>query len=195
MVGRLIAGLWLAAAPLAAQHPEGWTGRADRGEASGIKFVAMAPGFHVTPGASGIVYRTADKAAGNFHAIGSFTQTKAPSHPEAYGMFLAGNNLAAENQSYIYFLIRGDGKYLVKKRDGAATVNIVGWTDHESIQKQDAAGKSTNQIEIDANGPKVVFKVNGKAVYEMEAANRGGQVGLRINHGLDLHIASFDVHH
>jgi hypothetical protein len=195
MAGRLIAGLCLVAAPLAAQLPEGWTGRADRGEASGIKFVAMAPGFHVTPGASGIVYRVADKAAGNFHAIGSFTQTKAPSHPEAYGMFLSGNNLTAENQSYIYFLIRGDGKYLVKKRDGATTANIVGWTDHEAIQKQDAAGKSTNQIEIDANGPKVVFKVNGKAVYEMEAPNRGGQVGLRINHGLDLHIANFDVHH
>lgn|GEM_PF-5953492 len=72
---------------------------------------------------------------------------------------------------------------------------MVAWTDHEAIQKQDAAGKATNNVEIDAAGPKVVFKVNGKSVYEMEMADRAGNVGLRLNHGLDVHISGFAVHH
>lgn len=194
MIGRLVGSLLVVASPLLAQLPEGWAGRADKGEASGIKFLAMGPGFHLTPGASGIIYRAADKTEGKFHSIASFTQTKAPSHPEGYGMFLAGNSLDGADQSYVYFLIRGDGKFLIKKREGATTADVMAWTGHDAIQKQDAAGKSTNSMEIDASGAKVAFKVNGKVVYEMDAPNRAGQVGLRLNHGLDLHIAGFEVH-
>lgn len=194
MVGRWVGALLLVASPLAAQLPEGWSGRADRGELAGLKVAAMGPGLHLSPGAAGIVYRASDKSAGKFHTLATFTQTKAPSHPEAYGIFFSGKDLDGEKQSYVYFLIRGDGKYSVKKRDGAAATTAVDWTDHAALQKQDAAGKATNNIEIDASGPKVVFKVNGKSVYEMEMADRAGMVGLRLNHGLDVHIAGFEVH-
>jgi hypothetical protein len=47
---------------------------------------------------------------------------------------------------------------------------------------------------VDATGEKVVFKVNGKSVYELAEANRAGIVGLRLNHGLDVHIDGFAVH-
>ena len=40
----------------------------------------------------------------------------------------------------------------------------------------------------------MIFKVNGKPVYTMETADRAGIVGLRTNHGLDLHISGFAVH-
>lgn len=140
------------------------------------------------------MYREADKVPGKFHTLATFTQLKAPSHPEGYGLAFAGKDLAAEGQSYVYFLVRGDGKYLVKKRTGATTASVVEWTDSEAVVKADAAGKATNKLEIDASGAKVAFLVNGKTVYEMAMADVGGVVGLRVNHGLDVHIDGFAVH-
>lgn len=195
MVSRLVGALLLVATPVMAQGlPEGWMARADRGEASGVKFVAMGGGFHISPGSAAVIYRDADKVEGNFHTVVSFTQTKAPTHPEGYGLVFGGTDLGGPGQAYVYFLVRGDGKFTVKKRAGAEATNVKEWTDSDAIQKGDEAGKATNKLEIDAAGPKVAFKVNGKTVYEMEGATKAGVVGLRVNHGLDVHIAGFAVH-
>src|SRR5689334_24465503 len=118
MLRMTVPTLLLLATPALAQLPAGWNGRADRGDASGLKFAAMGTGFHVSPGQAGVYYRDTDKVGGKFHATVTFTQTKAPAHPEGYGVIIAGSDLAAENQKYVYFLIRGDGMYLVKKREG-----------------------------------------------------------------------------
>jgi hypothetical protein len=196
MVRFLIPTLLVLSTPALAQLPAGWAARPDRGDVADVKFAAMGPGFHVSPGQAAILYREADKTGGKFHSVVSFTQTKAPSHPEGYGVIIGGTDLAGEGQKYTYFLIRGDGKYLVKKRDGAQTSSVVDWTDSDAIVKADASGKATNKVEVDASGANVVFKVNGKSVYTLNApeAQRGGIVGLRVNHGLDVHIADFAVH-
>lgn len=183
------------ATPVAAQLPAGWSARPDRGEVAAVKFAAMGPGFHVSPGQAALIYRDQDKVEGKFHTLATFTQTKAPTHPEGYGIAFGGNDLQGAGQKYVYFLIRGDGMYTVKKREGDAAANVVGWTASDAIHKADSAGKATNQIEIDGTGPKVNFVVNGKVVYSMDQAERGGVVGLRVNHGLDLHIEGFAVHH
>jgi hypothetical protein len=109
-------------------------------------------------------------------------------------MVFAGKDLAGEGQSYVYFLVRGDGKYLIRKRTGATTSDIVAWTDSDAIQKADAAGKATNKLEIDASGAKVGFLVNGKTVHQMAMADVAGIVGLRVNHFLDVQIEGFAVH-
>ncbi len=196
MVRFIVPTLLAIATPALAQLPAGWSGHADKGDVATLKFAAMGTGFHVSPGQAGIYFREADKTSGKFHATVTFTQTKAPSHPEGYGMIVAGSDLTADAQKYVYFLIRGDGMYLVKKRDGAATSSVQDWTASDAIVKADAEGKATNKVEVDAAGAKVNFKVNGKTVYEWAApeAQRAGYVGLRVNHGLDVHISDYQVH-
>jgi hypothetical protein len=179
--------------------PDGWSARTDRdAPLSNVKFVTMGDGFHATMGPAAILYRESDKVSGPFHAVASFTQTKAPRHPEAYGLFFGGKALDGEGQQYTYFLVRGDGKFLVKQRNGAETKNVTeGWTANAAVKSQDADGKATNKLEIDATTPgKVKFLANGTSVYEMDAspADINGIVGLRINHNLDVHVAGFGVH-
>ena len=130
----------------------------------------------------------------DFHAVATFAQTRPTSHPEAYGLFFAGNDLAGEGQRYIYFIVRADGKFQVKRRAGAEVTNLTPWTDHAAIAKAGEDGKAKNTLEIDANGEKVALKVNGTTVYELAEASRAGVVGLRLNHGLDVHIDGFAVH-
>lgn len=179
--------------------PAGWSARTDRdAPLSNVKFVTMGDGVHATMGPAAIFYRGADKVKVPFHAVASFTQTTAPMHPEAYGLFFGGKSLDGATQQYTYFLVRGDGKFLVKQRTGAETRNVSdGWTANAAVRSQDSTGKDTNKLEIDATTPgKVKFLANGTMVYEMDAsaADADGIVGLRINHNLDVHVGGFGVH-
>lgn len=179
--------------------PAGWAARTDRdAPLANVKFVSMGDGVHATMGPAAIFYRAADKVNGPFHAVASFTQTKAPMHPEAYGLFFGGKALDGAGQQYTYFLVRGDGKFLVKQRNGDDVKALSGaWADNAAVTKADASGKATNKLEIDAlTAGKVRFLVNGTSVYEMDAApaDINGTVGLRINHNLDVHVGGFGVH-
>ena len=180
--------------------PAGWTVRTDgSADKANVKIVPMGQGIHVTLGPAIILYQ--DKHAGNgaFHTLATFTQTKPSAHPEGYGLFFGGQALAGAAQKYTYFLIRQDGKYLVKRRDGDKTTDVTkGWVESAAVKKPAGQGSATNLLEIDAkrDPSKVVFKVNGEPVYTMDAkaGDVNGTVGLRVNHNLDVHVEGFDVH-
>jgi hypothetical protein len=178
--------------------PAGWSARTDRNAPmTNVKFEKMGPtGLHVTTGPAVILWREADKGAGGFHAEATFTQTKAPAHPEAYGLFLAGKDLNEAGQYYTYFIVRQDGKFMIRTRDGAGTKDVQAWTDNAALVKAGADGKATNKLEILVGKDKVTFSANGKEVYSMPAAAGAmdGIVGLRVNHNLDVHIEKFGVH-
>lgn len=178
--------------------PAGWAAKTDRGAPiTNVKFVQMGSGYQVTLGPAALLYNTEKFSVGpKFHTLASFTQTKAPSMAEGYGLFIAGKNLDGATQSYIYFLIRSDGAYLVKKRTGDVTAGLAPWTPNEAINKADAEGRATNKIEIDASGDKVQFLVNGKSVYSMDRGDNdvSGVIGLRVNHNLDVHVEGFAAH-
>lgn len=188
------------AVPESATLPAGWSARPDgNADAKEIKFVTMAPGYHLTLGPATILYREKDDAKGPFHTLAKFHQMKKLKHSEGYGLFLGGQDLTGKGQQYTYFLVRDDGSYLIKRRDGEKTTDISkGWTSHPAVKKADAQGKATNLLEIDAkqNPSKVEFKVNGETVHAVAAKEMKTQgiVGLRVNHNLDLHIEDFDLH-
>jgi hypothetical protein len=178
--------------------PAGWASRTDDGSNRNVKFAPMGPGYHVTLGPATLLYRPADKVTIPFHTLATFSQTKAPSHPEGYGLFIGGRDLAGKGQRYTYFLVRGDGKYLVKQRVGDKTTTIQEWTEHPAINKADAAGKAVNKLEV-ANkvDPKTLtFGVNGQEVWSAPAEKYTwkGQTGLRVNHNLDVHVDGFALH-
>ena len=181
--------------------PAGWSAALDRATANlaDVKFVTMGPGLHVTTGPAVILYRDADAVTGSFHTLATFNQTKAPTHPEAYGLIVAGKDLKGANRSYIYFIVRGDGKFMINRMEGSTRTVILPWTENAALVKQDATtGAASNMLEIDGkiDPSKISFKANGKVVHDMPAAgvNLDGVVGLRINHNLDVHVSGFAVH-
>ena len=179
--------------------PAGWTVRADRGEASGAKIETMGTGLHVTTGPAVILYRADTDGTGPFHTLATFTQTKPAKHPEGYGLFIGGKGLDGAAQRYVYFLVRQDGSYLIKRREGEKTSDVSkGWVQHAAVKKPDAKGTATNLLEVDnkRDPSRLVFQVNGQEVYATDAKTMAldGIVGIRINHNLDLHVEGFDVH-
>jgi hypothetical protein len=180
--------------------PAGWTVRTDENAAvANVKVVPMGSGIHVTLGPAIILYRAQHVGKGPFHTLATFTQTKPTTHAEGYGLFYGGQSLDGAAEQYTYFLVRQDGTYLVKRREGDKTTEVTkGWVASAAVHKPDAKSPSTNKLEIDnkRDPSKVVFLVNGEPVYSMDAKATAtdGAVGLRVNHNLDLHIDGFDVH-
>ena len=176
----------------------GWEARTDGGEpVANLKFVQMGPGFHVTSGPAAIYFNPAHASSGNFTAKASMTQTKVPEHREAYGIFVAGDDLKEASQNYLYFVVAHTGEYTIKHRGGANVHTVVDWTKNAAIKAPDASGRSTNELAIEAGASEIRFLVNGTEVHK--AARSGmlraadGVAGLRVNHNLDVHVGSFSV--
>ncbi|MEO5579013.1 MAG: hypothetical protein ABIR58_00025 [Gemmatimonadaceae bacterium] len=187
----------------------GWKGRLDpRPAAAGrkitdAKFYSMGKGIHATAGPAAIYWNPANVARGNYTVQAKFSQTKASAHPEAYGLLLAGTNLEASNQAYLYFVIRQDGKYFISHRANDSTVHkMVDWTTNAAVKAMDAAGKATNLVAVVVGVDKLSFRVNGTEVHSLprsviDAAGphsgTAGIAGIRVNHNLDVHIDGFAV--
>ena len=141
------------------------------------------------------VFRPDQKASGTYETHATFTQLEPAAHPEAYGLIIGGSDLQSESQKYTYFLIRQDGKFLIKKRDGASTPNVTTWTENAAIKKADSSGKMTNALSVEVGADKVRFLVNGTEVAAQPRTqiDTNGVAGLRINHNLNVHVEGFGV--
>jgi len=177
--------------------PAGWEARLDNSGAKleAVKFEASGGGFHVTSGPAGIYFKAEQKASGSYETHATFTQLEPAAHPEAYGLIIGGADLQSDNQKYTYFLIRQDGKFMIKKRDGAATPNVMAWTENAAIKKADSSGKTTNALSVEVGADKVRFLVNGTEVASQPRSqvDTNGIAGFRINHNLNVQVEGFGV--
>jgi hypothetical protein len=182
--------------------PAGWTARLDdkerRYSADDARFEIMGSGYHVTSGPAAVYYSEMHKTQGSFAVRATLTQMKAPSHAEAYGIFIGGAELLTAQQQYFYFLVRGDGKYYIAHRAGSEVHSIVPWSDNAAVKKQDESGKQSNELVIQVTADSVHLLVNSQRVRsfarsELRGFNTDGHVGLRVNHGLDVHVGTFEI--
>lgn len=189
------------AGSLAAQEgerPEGWKVRFDRAGSpdSALFFVSMPPGYHITTGPSGILYDPSQTARGAYRVESEIHLFDPSGRREAFGIFFGGQDLEGPDQSYTYFLIRNGGQFLVKRRAGSRTEDIRPWTAHEGIVSWDGSAETAkNVLAVDIGTDTVTFFVNGEAVTSLSRSEVGtdGVVGLRVNHGLNVHVARLDV--
>lgn len=188
-------------ASASAPVPAGWSVRMDEG-APPAKFITMGPGYHVTSGGAGIYYAAKDaQPNAPFVVSANFRQTtKNMGHGdagEAFGLFAGGRDLTdAAKQTYFYFLVRQDGKYLINHRAGTAVHKIVDWTASPAVHKFDDMPNAKNDLAIAVGRDSVRFMINGTEVHAIsrqEISDASGDVGFRINHHLDVHIANFAV--
>ena len=177
--------------------PAGWAMRLDSGatKPDGVSVMPMGGGIHFKTGPAGIYYRAADAKTGAYEVRAALSQMEPSAHPEAYGIFIGGANLAAATQKYTYFLVRQDGKFMISRRDGAKVTPVMPWTDNAAVKKTDASAKGTNVLSIVVAADKVRFLVNNTEVSSQPAAgvDGAGIAGLRVNHNLNVHVDGFGV--
>ena len=186
-------------AATAPNMPEGWLSRFDRASATAdmAEFRTMEPGWHVTTGRAGsaIFWRPATTAAGAYRAATTIHLMKPAQHPEAFGLFVGGRDLEGEAHAYLYFLVRQNGQYLIKRRRGAETETVVDWTVHDAVPTASADGSTRYDLAVQVGEQEVEFIVNGQTVHTAPRSElqTDGVVGLRVNHMLDVHVQELEV--
>ena len=188
--------------------PEGWMYRLDKpndavklvseGDSThaNIFFVNMTPGWHVTTGPAAILYHPALKAEGNYKVRATIHLFPTGKRNEAYGIFVGGNSLDADDQSYLYFVLRNSGEYLIKRRDGTSTSNVTEWTASPAVVRNTAEeGSVKNVLALDVRDDTIDYFLNGEKVASTprEGLPTEGVVGLRINHHLNVHVSELKV--
>ena len=183
--------------------PAGWTVWTDAKDSSksaaDTKFVTMGAGFHVTSGPAAIYYNSSHTATGMFTVKATFGQRTRPAmgHSEAYGVFVGGSNLRDNaKQSYLYLVVRDDGMFYVAHRAGANVHKVSDWSANDAVKKAAENGSATNEVAIQVAADSVHMMVNGqkvKSIAKTAGFITDGQYGLRVNHGLNVHIGNFGM--
>jgi hypothetical protein len=171
--------------------PAGFVGRTDEAGSplSGAKYTAAAGGtWDVRTGPAHILYSPSLAGHTNYTDEAKIDQVEAPHHPEAYGVFIGGQQLDGAGQQYTYFLVRGDGMYAVKVRKGDDARTVVPFTASPAVPKADATGHASYTLRVVVTADKAQFYVNDQLVTAVNktAAPTDGIAGLRINHNLHV---------
>ena len=177
----------------------GWQHRLDRegNAAEVLTFMSMGSGVHAQTSGRGaaIFWQPGDTASDNFTISASFTQMEPSSHPNAFGLFLGGSNLTGDTQQYSYFVIREDGQFLIRRRTGSETSNVVTWTGHDAINTLNERGSATNTLAVEVGATQVRFLINDTEVSSQprSTVDTDGVTGLRVNHQLNVHIDGLNL--
>lgn len=170
----------------------GWRCRTDEpGGEVNVRLVEQGPRLIGATGPNVIFYRPEYQAQPPYRLTVEITQWS-PTHAHGSGLFFGGQDLQGEAQRYTYFLVRGDGTFLVKTRDGDKTHYLTEkWTRSEALDYRDKQGRSFNQLQIRVGKESTLFLANGYEVFRRPTASlhASGVYGLRFNHNLDLRLS------
>ena len=185
--------------------PPNWMVRVDNPEnkTEDLNFTTMGPGLHVTTGPAAIFWNAANTASGTYTVSATFGVRSVPLH-DYYGLIWGGSDLSGDKVSYGYFVVSGEGKFLVKHRAGPSGAmgnnpdvhTVIAATANPAIKAAPADnGAVTNSLEIRVGSDSVRFVVNGTEVGAVDAKNpmapNRGIYGFRVNHNINTHIADF----
>ena len=183
----------------------GWEGKIDPNEAKrggkleGAKLEKVGSDLRVTTGPAVAYWNPSNVAKGNYTVKATFTEEKymgLNNHPHPYGVFIAGNDMGTDKQSYLYCTAYGDGRFIVRGFSGDSTFQLNGRGEaNPAIHKASGVGAAvTQEIALSVKGDKIECAVNGQTVgtYDKSAvvgANKltstDGVYGIRFGHNTD----------
>ncbi len=191
----------------------GWTGKIDAGEEkqgqalNNAKFTASGSEFDITTGPAVSYWNPANKATGDYTVKATFSEPKfmnLNSHPHPYGIFIAGNDLGAADQSYLYCAAYGNGNFIVRGF-GPDAYQMNGRRGEANAAVHKAAGPGepvTQEIAMSVKGDKVECSINGTVVasYDKPAVVTAGKLkstdgiyGLRFAHNTEVIVTGFKM--
>ncbi len=183
----------------------GWKGEVDARAASrgqsvnDAKLAKEGDDLHVTTGPAVTYWDPSNTASGDYTVKATFTEPKYMNlndHPHPYGVFIAGNEMGTDKQSYLYCAAYGNGSFIVRGF-GPEPFQMNGRRGEENAAVHKAAGKGepvTQEIALSVKGDKVSCSINGTVVasYDKSAlvtdgklASTDGVYGIRFAHNTE----------
>jgi hypothetical protein len=157
--------------------------------------VQEAPVLSLGTGPHTIGWRQDDPALEPPYAVSATFHKQRGRLHEAYGLLFGGRRLdAAEGeQTYSYFLVRGDGSFLIKRRVGPETPVVRDWTRHPAVLRDGDDGGRPNTLEVRAHRDETAFLVNGQEVARVPSDDLDvrGRAGVRVSHEVQVDVRDY----
>ena len=204
--GAVVAGLLVSSSAAGAQDESrvvaqggikvaGWQGKIDPNEArqgaklENAKLEKAGNNLRVTTGPAVVYWHPSNVATGDYTVKATFTEEKYMSlnnHPHPYGLFIAGNDMGTDGQSYLYCTAYGNGRFIVRGFSGDTTFRLNGrGEEHAAINKASGVGASvTQEIALSVKGDKIECAINGQVVGSYDKAGAVGDKKLKSTNGV-----------
>ena len=160
----------------------GWTGKVDPAEArrgqvlSNAKLTQSGNVLHVTTGPAVAYWNPANTASGDYTVKATFNEPKYMNlndHPHPYGVFVGGNDMGTDNESYLYCAAYGNGNFIVRGF-GPAPFQLNGGRGEANAAVHKAPGPGspvTQDIAVSVKGDDVTCSINGTVVATYKKAD------------------------
>ena len=191
----------------------GWTGRIDANEAkrgqvlANAKLASSGNTLQVTTGPAVAYWNPSNRASGDYTVKATFTEPKymnVNDHPHPYGIFIGGNDMGTDAQSYLYCAAYGNGNFIVRGFGPEAfQLNCRRGEANAAVNK--AAGTNqpvTQAIAVSVKGDKVDCAINGTVVGSYNKSDvvgagklksTDGIYGIRFAHNTDGQVSGLTV--
>jgi hypothetical protein len=187
----------------------GWKGKVDvgGGNKQGLaitdsKFAPEGGGFRLTTGPAAVYWNPANTAKGDYTVKATFREPKQSySHPHPFGVFIGGNKMDSDQQSFLYCVAYRDGTYVIRQFNGATVTTVARKTPNDAIHK--AAGPEAeviNEVGWNVKGNRAECVVNGQVVQGFDKSeivgpgkleSTDGVYGIRVSHNSDAIVTGF----
>ncbi|MEZ4415770.1 MAG: hypothetical protein R3E10_08440 [Gemmatimonadota bacterium] len=186
----------------------GWMGKIDAAEAGrgatlqDAKLAQDGDALHVTTGPAVAYWNASNTLSGDYMVSATFTEPQymnLNNHPHPYGLFIGGNDMGTDQQSYLYCAAYGNGNFIVRGF-GPEAFQMNGRRGEMSDAVHTAAGPGeqvTQEIAIMVMGGTVSCQINGTTVASYpvsEVVGAGklkstdGVYGIRFGHNTEAMV-------
>jgi hypothetical protein len=192
-------------------HVDGWMGRIDASEAArgGMlehsRLAREGGGLHVATGPAVVYWNPANTAAGSYTVSATFHEAaymNRNNHPHPYGIFIGGDAMGTDGQSYLDCAAYGNGSFIVRGfGPDPFQMNGRRGQAHDAVNKAAGQGEPvTQEIAVTVTEATVSCSINGTQVASYPKADvvGGGKLtstdgvyGIRFGHNTEATVSNF----
>ena len=182
----------------------GWVGRIDPKEISAgeklgnARLAKEGDALHVTTGPAVAYWHPDNMARGNYTVRATFKEARymsRNSHPHPYGIFIAGNGMGTDRQSYLYCAAYGNGNFIVRGFGPAPFQLNSRWSPSSAVNRAAGPGEPVtqeialsvkdNKVECAINSTVVASDDKSKLVVDGKLTSTDGVYGIRFAHNTE----------
>jgi hypothetical protein len=191
-------------------HVSGWTGKIDASEASSgstledSRLAMEGDALHVATGPAVAYWNPGNTATGSYTVSATFHEAaymNRNNHPHPYGIFIGGNGMGTDQQSYLYCAAYGNGTFIVRGF-GPEPFQMNGRRSqaHDAVHKAAGQGEPVTQeiavtvsgdaVSCSINGTQVASYPKGEIVGEGKLRSTDGVYGIRFGHNTEATVSN-----
>jgi hypothetical protein len=191
----------------------GWTGfvhpsREDQGlTLNDAKLTQSGTTMQVTTGPAVTYWNPANTASGNYTVKATFTEPQfmnVNNHAHPYGLFIAGNDMGTEQQSYLYcaaygdrnrFIVRGFGPepFQMNGRGGSNPAVRAAAGRGQSVSQEIAMSVDADSVDCSINGTVVASYPKAEVVAPGKLKSTDGIFGFRFGHNTEGTVSGLSM--